>query len=216
MRTNKSKWLSGIGIVVLSGGLVLANYGSGVTPAEADFVNPFPIIIAKLNQILAKLSTSGGGAGNHTLRWDTNNASDTRFTTAFPGAVLDNNTGLVWEQAPAADLHAWVPANAYCVRKTIGGTVGWRSPSVVELKSVQDPSLPAPFVPASAFTIAPDATSPGVHLAYYWSATTSAENNTGAWVVSFLHGGIGSDSKSGPTSPPYAWCVRGGMNADTY
>src|SRR5437868_6687660 len=114
-RSRRSKWLSGIGAVVLIGGLVLANYGIGVPPAEATgtLVNPFPIIIEKLNQILAKLSTSGEGAGNHTLRWDTNNASATRFTTAFPGAVLDNNTGLVWEQAPDGTPRTWGVATFY-------------------------------------------------------------------------------------------------------
>jgi hypothetical protein len=63
MRSSRSKWVSGIGAVVLVGGLILANSGSGVPPAEAagTFVNPFPIIIAKLNEILAKLSGSGGG-----------------------------------------------------------------------------------------------------------------------------------------------------------
>lgn len=39
----------------------------------------------------------GGGAGNHTLRWDSNNVSATRFTVlaTIHGAVLNNNTGLV-------------------------------------------------------------------------------------------------------------------------
>jgi len=103
-RSRRSKWISGIGAVVLIGGLVLAGSGSGVTPAAAAVVapappNPLTVIIDKLNQILALL-TGAAGQSNHTLRWDTNHASATRFTTAFTGAVLDNNTGLVWEQAP--------------------------------------------------------------------------------------------------------------------
>ncbi len=35
IRNSKSRWLSGIGAVVLIGGLVVANYGGGVTSAEA-------------------------------------------------------------------------------------------------------------------------------------------------------------------------------------
>jgi len=213
-RSSRSKWLSGIGAVVLSGSLVVAGYGIGVTPAGAtDLVNPFPIIIAKLNQILAKLSTSGGGAGNHTLRWDTNNPSATRFTPAFTGAVLDNNTGLVWEQAPDSGSRAWASATDYCVKKEVGGTVGWRLPSVVELRSVQDLSLPDPLVPASAFTITAGGT-PGVQLAPYWSATTVAVSPAGAWVVNFGGGDVSGDNKTDGND--HAWCVRGGMNADTY
>jgi hypothetical protein len=203
--------------VVLSGGLLVAGSGTGVPPAEATLVNPFPIIIAKLNQILAMLSTSGGG-GNHTLRWDTNNASATRFTVlaAIPGAVLDNNTGLVWEQAPNGTPRNWGQAISYCVNQKIGGTAGWRLPSVVELKSVQDGSLTAaaPFVPAPPFTLSTSNTTPGVQSADYWSAATSAEFPTNAWSVSFINGNVNANVKSDFDN--IAWCVRGGMHADAY
>lgn len=39
-----------VGVMVLSIGLVLANYGGGVTPAGADS-NPFSVILDKLNAI---------------------------------------------------------------------------------------------------------------------------------------------------------------------
>jgi hypothetical protein len=82
MRSSRSSWLSGIGAVVLSGGLLVSSYGTGATAAEAfTLVDPIIVFLSKLNP---------------TLRWDTNNASDKRFTRAFPGAVLDKNTGLVW------------------------------------------------------------------------------------------------------------------------
>jgi hypothetical protein len=148
------------------------------------------------------------GCAGHTLRWDTNNPSALRFTTAFPGAVLDKNTGLVWEQAPdATTTNSWFHATDGCVDKNVGGTVGWRLPSVVELKSVQDPSLPPPFVPASVFT--------GVQSDFYWSASTFAEAPTLAWYVGFgLGGSVGGAIKS--SNLHRAWCVRGGMNADAY
>ena len=86
------------------GGLLITGWGLGVTsaaPPASNPGNPFQAILDKLDQVLAAI-TGAAGQGNHTLRWDTNHASATRFTTAFTGAVLDNNTGLVWEQAPAA------------------------------------------------------------------------------------------------------------------
>jgi hypothetical protein len=218
MRSKRSKWISGIGAVVLSGGLLVAGYGTGAPPAEATItlVNPFPIIIDKLNQILAKLNTSSGGGGNHTLRWDTNNPSATRFTTAFPGAVLDNNTGLVWEQAPDVTPRSWEGARRHCVNRRVGETVGWRLPSVVELKSLQDLTLPEPFVPGTVFT--------GVQTVNYWSATKDAGNPTLAWNVSFVAGDSGGIIPSGLVRPIPTfdiniypvWCVRGGMHADQY
>lgn len=205
----RSRWLSGVGVVVLIGGLILANYDGGVTPASATGnykppPNPFTEILKKLDEILDKLM-NGSGAGNHTLRWDTNNPSASRFVTAFIGAVLDKNTGLVWEQAPDATTRTWPAATSYCANKPVGGTVGWRAPSVIELKSVQDPSLAAPFVPASVFT--------GVQSSGYWSASSIAGEPTSAWAVSFGDGVVGNGVKAaaGPV-----WCVRGPMQESVY
>ena len=169
MNSRSSRWVSAIGAVLVGGGLVMASYGSGVTPAAAappanNPGNPFQAILDKLDQVLAAI-TGGAGAGNHTLRWDTNNPSATRFTTAFTGAVLDKNTGLVWEQAPdttggpsSNGTRDWVGSTFYCANTTVGGTVGWRLPSVIELKSVLDPRWRRPLsqpvsLPASSRAI---------------------------------------------------------------
>ena len=64
MQSRWNRWLSGVGAVVLIGGLVLANYGGGIMPAEAhdhqrdayNHPNPFKQILDKLNEILAKLN----------------------------------------------------------------------------------------------------------------------------------------------------------------
>jgi hypothetical protein len=146
-----------------------------------------------------------------TQNWDSNLPSASRFTvlTDFGGAaVRDNNTGLVWEKAPNATPRVWSAvdgAPAYCVDKIVGGTRGWRLPSVAELASLIDPTLVAPFVPASVFT--------GVQSTLYWSATTVASDPSHAWSVSFGHGFVNVLDK---TSALPAWCVRGGMNADAY
>ena len=209
------------GVLVLSVGLVLANYGGGVTPVGAQGApgnptrpNPLNQVIDQLNQIMAALTTASG-QNNHTLRWDTNNPSATRFVVlaAFANAaVLDKNTGLVWEQAPdttggpnSNGTDTWLNTIATCAIRNVGGTVGWRLPSVIELKSVQDPSLPGPFVPATIFT--------GVQSANYWSASTQADVPTNAWLVAFSGGGF---ILAGKASLGHAWCVRGGMNADQY
>ena len=181
--SSSSKWIRGMGAVVLVGGFMITAGGLGVTSA----------------------APSASSLDNHTLRWDTLNPSASRFATAFTGAVLDKNTGLVWEQAPDAAKRTWVTATGYCINRTVGATVGWRLPSVVELKSLQDPSLPGPHVPASVFT--------GVQSADYWSATSAAGNPATAWVVSFVDGFVVTNGK---TDTIRAWCVRGPMQASAY
>ena len=180
-----------VGVLVLSAGLVLANYGGGVTPAGAKDLNGV------------------------TPNWDQNLPSASRFTTVFTGAVRDNNTGLVWEKAPDATTPgpAWGVAARYCANKNVGGTRGWRLPSLPELASLIDPSLAAPYVPASAFTIGGN---PGVQSAGYWSATTRLGVPTDAWFVNFNDGNVSNDNKADSTSPYHVWCVRGGMNADAF
>ncbi len=125
-----------MGIVVLIGGLGFADYG-----------------VPKVN---AASPEKGDPYAGVTQRWDKNLPSSSRFTVlnGFGGAaVRDNNTGLVWEQTPssASQTRTWEQASLYCLSLTVGGTAGWRLPSVVELKSIQDPSLPAPFIPTTVF-----------------------------------------------------------------
>src|SRR6478672_5096841 len=98
-------------IGVMLGAVLVVGAGIGITTSRAD----------------DDKDGKNKNQGNHTLRWDTNNQSSSRFTTAFHGAVLDRNTGLVWEQAPdAVHLFDWREAISYCVNKNVGGTVGWR------------------------------------------------------------------------------------------
>lgn len=186
----RKAWVNRLGLIALVGGLCLADYGFGVTLAAAE---P-PIKESALPGI--------------TQNWDKNLPSASRFTvlTNFGGAaVRDNNTGLVWEQTIGAATHTWISAISHCINKNVGGTRGWRLPSVVELSSLIDPSLPSPYVPGSVFT--------GVQSDHYWSATTNANIPTGAWVVLFSTGFVGDATK---TDSRLVWCVRGPMNADQF
>lgn len=160
--------------------------------------------------------TKSGNSTTSMQSWDESLPTSSRFTplAAFGGAaVRDNNTGLVWEQAPGIETRNWATALHYCLNKNIGGTRGWRVPSVVELASLTDPSLPAPHVPVTIFT--------GVQLGFsdYWTATSAASETitfpigSGAWGVEFGNGDVDVFSK---TSTLFVWCVRGGMNTDAY
>ncbi len=205
-----------VGALVL-GGVLMVGYGSGVTPAAADNPppppNPFAQILAKLDQVLAAIAGIGGGGndGNHTLRWDQALPAAQRFVilAAFNSdAVLDKNTGLVWEKSPATTTHTWSDARSQCANKNVGGQKGWRLSSFAELSSLVDPSVAAPGP-----TLPPGHPFLNVQSDGYWSATTNAVLPTRAWIVVFFSGVVGTDDK---TNPGRAWCVRGGVNADAY
>ncbi len=203
MRSRRAKWLSGLGALLAVGGVLLASGGPGVTSAASPTSQE---ISDKLDQILAAIG--GMQEGNHTLRWDQNLPAAQRFLilTAFNrDAVLDKETGLVWERWPETAIIQWSGAIFDCIDKTVGGRKGWRLPSVHELQSLVDPSVAAPGP-----TLPPGHPFLNVQSVHYWSASTRAEFSTGAWTVFFGRGTVGSSDKT--TDHNRAWCVRGGHN----
>jgi len=175
-----------VGVMVLSVGLVLMTDSAQAQVAPPERNNPHAGV---------------------TQNWDKNLPSSSRYTVlpSFHNqAVRDNNTGLVWAQAPRGAAN-WNFAMQSCANAGTGGTFGWRLPSVFELNSVRDLSGTTPSVPASVFT--------GVQTGLYWSATTWGGDTTKAWGVMIC-------CSAGPTNKisdnVLFWCVRGPMNADTY
>jgi hypothetical protein len=121
--------------------------------------------------------------------------------------VKDNSTGLVWEQSPSATTSDWISARISCINKNVGGMRGWRLPSVAELASLIDPSLPAPYVPTPMFA--------GILQNSYWSATSYESNtNNSKWSVNLADGLAGTSSKG--TTTLNVWCVRGVMQDSVY
>jgi len=210
-----------VGMLVL-GGLLLVSGGPGSTPAGAQ--NPTPQqqqlrqILDKLDQILAATkSASGGGEStksaamedNHTPRWDQALPASQRFVVllAFNNdAVLDKETGLVWEKSPQPTAVGSSNARLACANKAVGGRKGWRLPSITELASLVDPSVasPGPALPQGHPFM-------GVQSANYWSASANTDNPTLMWGVGFNNGAVLGVSKA---FDQRLWCVRGGMNAD--
>ena len=130
----------------------------------------------------------------------------------FSGAaVLDRETGLVWERDPTAigssgqedaGIDSWAVAAFKCIRKAVGGRKGWRLPAVHELASLVDVS-----VSANEVRLPPGHPFQNIGQDFYWTATTYAVEPSRAWVVRFLGGGVVTEDK--PTAHPF-WCVRGG------
>lgn len=133
--------------------------------------------------------------------------ADQRFVPVMGGAaILDEETGLVWEQSPQTTSHQWPSARLECTSRTVAGRSGWRLPSVNELASLidttnTDPALPTGHPFSNAWS------------SRYWSATTSADIPTLAWNVHFGDGEVASYLKS---SFLFVWCVRGGGPLSEY
>jgi len=146
--------------------------------------------------------------------WDKQINKPGRFKVLgdFAGAaVLDRETGLVWEQSPGTapnptTTQTWLQPQASCNTRTVGGRKGWRLPTIQELASLVDPNNPGgnpDLPPGHPFS--------NVQSSVYWSATTGASHSSFAWVVLLGDGDVGPDDK---TSAFHVWCVRGGQGVD--
>ncbi len=116
-------------------------------------------------------------------------------------AVLDRKTGLVWEKSPNTSFANWSGAQQRCDSLALGNHRDWRLPTIQELASLVDRSVPSPgpTLPAGHPF--------GVKPSFYWSATTDISNNDNAWGVGFDIGDVGSGGKN---AIDYVWCVRDG------
>ena len=218
MRGRRSKWGWRVeAMVLMVGGLLMASGGPGVmlaaaAPPSSNPGVPSSQILDKLHQILAAIKGGGGGAeDNDTLRWDQALPAAQRFVilTAFNSdAVLDKETGLVWEKSPATTAGTSSSARSTCANKAVGGRKGWRLPSMPELASLVDPSVasPGPTLPQGHPFL-------NVQSSNYWSASAHTENPTLTWGVGFGNGNVLGVSKAFDNR---VWCVRGGMNTDQY
>jgi len=130
-------------------------------------------------------------------------------------AVLDRETGLVWERTPSTTpLPAILPPNVVsgnyaagrCILLTLGGRAGWRVPTIQELESLvdttQNPMLPFghPFNGISG---------------PYWTSTqfSGAALSGSIYAVNFDNGlgfGLGFTIAPPNSSDIKVWCVRSG------
>ncbi len=118
-----------------------------------------------------------------------------------PHAVLDKETGLVWELSPDTTARTWTQALGDCFAKEVGGRKGWHLPTIEQLASLVDSTQSNPALPSG------NPFSNYAQSAWYWSSTTRADFAANAWVVFFVNGVVNSGNKAGNG---YVWCVRGG------
>ena len=117
-------------------------------------------------------------------------------------AVLDRETGLVWQRDTSDTVYNWTTAHTICYMATIGGRKGWRLPTIDELATLVDPTEFSPSLPdGHPFT--------NVKSNYYWSSTPSATYpDIEAWLASFSNGYFTDSNKGNST---YVRAVRSGQ-----
>ena len=178
-------------VLALSVGLAWA--GSLEPPASAvdGSGNPVPTTIDALDQLQS---------GQDSLRLQPIDDGDIWFVNLFLGRVLDNRTGLVWEQSPGPTTRNHASSLAHCDGLSLAGQDDWRLPERDELASLVDldnpggtPDLPPghPFI--------------NVQSSPYWSATSVDAAPARAWVVDFFDGRVTSADKAFSFC---VWCVR--------
>ena len=132
------------------------------------------------------------------------NCKSSRFTCVFGDtAVLDQETGLVWQRTPSEAVNqVWSVAVANCRELQFSGRYGWRLPFVEEYQSLQPLPAGNPFT-----NVRP--------TGFYWSASTVPDNSTRAYVASLGGGAPYPVATDGKLSTIYSvWCVRGGPGLD--
>jgi hypothetical protein len=147
--------------------------------------------------------------------WSTKVDAARRFIVldSFDGAaVLDAETQLVWERAPSTAEVQWLDALNVCTSTSTGGRKAWRLPTVHELASLIEPTVPAPgpeLPPGHPFMNVTSTLRTVVH----WSSTTRTDVPMEAWHVGFADGDVFASAKN---VSGRVWCVRGHSATSTY
>ncbi len=108
-----------------------------------------PLVVRTVGLVLAM--TAGAASAQNVVNgpyystpsWDQTMPASTRFlvlSNFSSQAVLDRETGLVWQRAVNAAQYDSV-ASLQCHQATTGGRYGWRLPTVAEATSLFDPTV---------------------------------------------------------------------------
>ena len=178
---------------------------------------PLALSIVAFSCLFAGASPSSAQGPYYAMpAWDQTLPATTRFVLVLfeqfcspaceqvATAVLDRETGLVWERIPSSAHVDFSEARSTCAQKVRANRAGWRVPSVDELGSLRNQALTVGVaLPQGNPFINIVTTSP------YWTNTASDPGEVfaidfNAGILSFL----GTASTTQNVFP--VWCVRGG------
>jgi len=121
--------------------------------------------------------------------------------TSPDDTATDHGTGLIWQRRPSMTTFTFADAQTHCASLSLGGTGGFRVPSMKELQTVLDERASS-YVDPEVF---PDF--PQKQNATFWTSTPSARGASDAW---FVRGGTTLDVAldAGVEAKFYARCVK--------
>jgi hypothetical protein len=122
-------------------------------------------------------------------------------------AVLDQDTGLIWELAPQVTTVTWNEARVTCVKRATGGQRGWRLPAPTEMRSLVGPAVDSPIP-----NIPPGHPFVNIQPTAYWTVVPEANQPYYAKYVDAFLGNVLSFLQI-YTYP--VWCVRGPLTSPT-
>lgn len=139
--------------------------------------------------------------------WSEKISAEKRFKLVLDQeAVLDMETGLVWEKAPSESRTDWNYARSSCLVKVVARRQGWRLPTYEELTSLMDNTILTPALPAGH----PFQNIDGTGRYHYWTITDWSGDN----VLTVSMHNFGALRSYRKVSQHYSWCVRGGVGYD--
>ena len=114
--------------------------------------------------------------------------------------VIDNSTGLQWQDDIISSRMSWSEAIDYCENLSVDAYGDWRLPNMVELTSIVDDTRIFPNIDTSIFN--------NTMSHRYWSSTTYAGHSENAWYVGFAYADQYYQNKN---NSYYVRCVRNGQ-----
>lgn len=126
-------------------------------------------------------------------------------------AVLDRETGLVWEKVPTSNVSGWPFYVVDCLTISTGGRLGWRLPSVEELLTLMDPATFKLFAGAPFDLSNPNG---NFHDPIFWTATTDPTTPANAFQADFTGSSNAFESQPKGNDQRF-WCVRGGKGTQS-
>ncbi|MBR6244916.1 DUF1566 domain-containing protein [bacterium] len=122
-------------------------------------------------------------------------------TISSQKVVLDNNTGLMWQQTAPSTTYTWEEAKTYCSNLTYAGYSDWRLPSPVEFHTISDNGRYAPAFNTTYFPNITDSDS-----SRFWTSQERKADTTKAYYVRYYDAYSHIEAK---TTSYNVMCVRG-------